>query len=160
LSLGISQDCNGTGIPDKCDIAVGASLDCNINGVPDECDLASGVSSDLNVNGIPDECGEFVLGPPLPGIVETVNSVVVYGATPGASVYFVYGTVAGNSPVTGCVTLGIVDLHLAGTVTARADGSATLTSYVPSSTSGVPLLIQAVQWRGCKVSNVVNYTFP
>jgi len=32
------------------------SNDCNGNGMPDECDIASGVSTDLNGNGVPDEC--------------------------------------------------------------------------------------------------------
>jgi hypothetical protein len=49
-------DCNGNGIPDRCDIATGASADCNANGMPDECDLESRTSPDCNENDIPDEC--------------------------------------------------------------------------------------------------------
>lgn len=30
--------------------------DCNGNGVPDRCDIAGGVSTDFNANGLPDEC--------------------------------------------------------------------------------------------------------
>jgi hypothetical protein len=35
---GSSEDCNGNGLSDGCDIAFGVSLDCNLNGVPDECE--------------------------------------------------------------------------------------------------------------------------
>ncbi|MBI5764277.1 MAG: immunoglobulin domain-containing protein [Planctomycetes bacterium] len=67
-----SQDCNGNGTPDSCDIASGFSQDCNQNsipdscelagndcdnnGVPDSCDLANGTSPDCNTNGILDAC--------------------------------------------------------------------------------------------------------
>ena len=33
-----------------------ATNDCNGNGAPDECDIADGTSQDVNGNGIPDEC--------------------------------------------------------------------------------------------------------
>ena len=36
-----TNDCNGNGIPDECDIASGISQDCNSNGIPDECDIAN-----------------------------------------------------------------------------------------------------------------------
>ena len=32
-----SEDCNGNGVPDSCDVAAGTSLDANGDGVPDEC---------------------------------------------------------------------------------------------------------------------------
>jgi hypothetical protein len=50
------HDCNGTGVPDDCDIAAGTSEDCNDNQTPDECDIASGYSPDNDENGVPDEC--------------------------------------------------------------------------------------------------------
>jgi hypothetical protein len=43
-----SQDCNGNGLPDECDIASGASADANGNNVPDECESLSG---DMNCDG-------------------------------------------------------------------------------------------------------------
>jgi parallel beta-helix repeat protein len=49
-------DCDGSGIPDECEIASGDSFDCNHNGVPDGCDISSGASPDSNADGIPDEC--------------------------------------------------------------------------------------------------------
>lgn len=66
-----SNDCNGNGIPDECDVAGGSSSDCNLDGrpdecesitdcnanaVPDACDIARGTSPDCQSNGIPDEC--------------------------------------------------------------------------------------------------------
>ena len=50
ISVGVSSDCNGNGVPDECE------PDCNGNGVADECDITSGTSQDCNGNGIPDEC--------------------------------------------------------------------------------------------------------
>ena len=64
-----SQDCNGNGIPDECDISSASSSDVNGNGIPDECepdcngnlvpddhDIAIGTSLDCNSNSVPDEC--------------------------------------------------------------------------------------------------------
>lgn len=51
---GTSEDCNGNGIPDECELE---SNDCNNNGIPDECDIANGTSPDVNpTDGVPDEC--------------------------------------------------------------------------------------------------------
>jgi hypothetical protein len=62
-------DCNGSGLPDECDIdcgppdgpcdlpTCGGSTDCNGNGIPDECDIEpGGGSEDCQPNGNPDEC--------------------------------------------------------------------------------------------------------
>ncbi|MCP4250742.1 MAG: hypothetical protein GY778_27205 [bacterium] len=64
-----SDDCNGDGRPDECEIAIGGPApggpffceadcdpDCNTNGVPDACDIAGGYSVDCDANLIPDEC--------------------------------------------------------------------------------------------------------
>ena len=47
---GSSNDCDGDGTPDFCE------LDCNENGIPDDCDIIDGTSWDDDNNGIPDEC--------------------------------------------------------------------------------------------------------
>jgi hypothetical protein len=49
-------DCNGNGIPDKCELALGWQRDCNHNGILDVCDIASGHSCDCQGDGVPDEC--------------------------------------------------------------------------------------------------------
>ncbi|MFN0137562.1 MAG: SUMF1/EgtB/PvdO family nonheme iron enzyme [Phycisphaerae bacterium] len=72
ISSGMSNDCNGDGIPDECE------SDCNGNGVPDDCDIANCPPGDLtcvdcNGDGVPDQCqtqqsmvlvpsGEFEMG--------------------------------------------------------------------------------------------------
>lgn len=52
----ISNDCNGNGVPDACDIAAGAA-DCDLDGVIDSC------QADCDSNGTPDTCelGQMVL---------------------------------------------------------------------------------------------------
>lgn len=69
ISVFVTGDCNGNGIPDVVDIADGTSLDCGGEGVPDECepdcngngvadscDIAAGTVEDCSGNGIPDSC--------------------------------------------------------------------------------------------------------
>jgi hypothetical protein len=51
-----SEDCDGNGEKDACDILDGVVGDCNANGVPDSCDVADGVLSDCDGNGAADLC--------------------------------------------------------------------------------------------------------
>jgi len=53
VASGHSDDCDGNGLPDECQIVGG---DCNDNGIPDLCDFASGVLTDNDANGVPDQC--------------------------------------------------------------------------------------------------------
>ncbi|MCZ6698916.1 MAG: hypothetical protein O7D94_08315, partial [Planctomycetota bacterium] len=46
-------DCNDNGTPDADDLAGGTSNDCDGDGVPDECQLTDG---DCNADGVPDRC--------------------------------------------------------------------------------------------------------
>jgi hypothetical protein len=43
-----TEDCNGNGVPDACDIALGNSADANGDGIPDEC----GCPGDFNGDGV------------------------------------------------------------------------------------------------------------
>ena len=70
IAGGVSQDCNGSMIPDECEID--ATTDCDGNAILDECEIlpdcdADGVSDcqaiaggaeDCDANGIPDSCDE------------------------------------------------------------------------------------------------------
>lgn len=70
IASGFSEDTNGNGTPDECEvdcnangtydrldlIPFGTSYDCNCNFIPDECDTGSGASLDCDGNGVPDEC--------------------------------------------------------------------------------------------------------
>jgi len=62
-------DCDANGVPDDCDILNDPGLDlngngeldaceddCNGNGIADFIDIGSGFSTDCNTNGVPDEC--------------------------------------------------------------------------------------------------------
>jgi hypothetical protein len=51
-----SLDCDGSGIPDECEIYAGAAGDCNANGFPDACEIERGEATDCDGNGIPDAC--------------------------------------------------------------------------------------------------------
>jgi FG-GAP repeat len=35
----VTQDCNGNGVADACDISNGTSADCNLDDIPDECEM-------------------------------------------------------------------------------------------------------------------------
>ncbi len=67
LPLAPSDDCDGDGVPDECQI-VDAPLecsDCNLNDVPDVAELATGQASDIDRNGLLDECEtapDYILG--------------------------------------------------------------------------------------------------
>lgn len=56
LGCAFSGDCDGSGVPDACEIQSGAVSDCNHNGIPDSCDVASDVLPDCNANGTADLC--------------------------------------------------------------------------------------------------------
>ena len=50
-------DCNGNGRPDDEDIAGGVSEDCNGSMIPDECEIDA--TTDCDGNAILDECEHF-----------------------------------------------------------------------------------------------------
>jgi formylglycine-generating enzyme required for sulfatase activity len=55
-TFSLSQDCNGNGVPDYCDIGQGVSADCDMNSIPDECDILAGRARDCDVDGRLDIC--------------------------------------------------------------------------------------------------------
>ncbi|HPD29454.1 MAG TPA: C10 family peptidase [Phycisphaerae bacterium] len=62
LAFLYANECNGNGVPEKCDIASGASTDCNENKWPDECEgdsdgdgVINGCDEDDDNDGIPDD---------------------------------------------------------------------------------------------------------
>lgn len=56
-------DCNGSGVPDLCEIDDGLLADCDDDGVPDSCALAAGTAVDCDLDGILDSC-EIAEGAP------------------------------------------------------------------------------------------------
>jgi hypothetical protein len=65
-----SDDCNGNGIADGCELGRRIAGDCNGNNRLDECDIADGISFDCDGNIFLDECtgliDMFVPAPPAP----------------------------------------------------------------------------------------------
>ncbi len=54
VSVAVTDDCDGNGITDTCDMAGGKSLDLNGNGILDSCDFTNNLLLDCNGNGIAD----------------------------------------------------------------------------------------------------------
>ncbi len=104
---------------------------------------------------------DLFLSNPVPGIAGVQNTALVSLATPGAQVYFTYGTQAGSTPVPGCVGLsvGIAAPKVAPPLIADSVGQAQLAQLVPSSVAGRSVLIQVVEPSSCSLSNLVTYTF-
>ena len=69
VSAGTSNDCDGDGVPDECEIDSGSgapggpffctqfcAADCDVSGIPDVCEIAAGSAPDCNSNGEIDAC--------------------------------------------------------------------------------------------------------
>ncbi|MBI3989404.1 MAG: hypothetical protein HY347_07280 [candidate division NC10 bacterium] len=104
----------------------------------------------------------LLLTGPTPGLVGTVNTLDVSGATPGATIYFVHGFQDGSTAVPGCpgATVDIKNPKLTGSDVADGSGQASLSGFVPNGASGKTVLLQAVEHASCTVSNLVEHTFP
>lgn len=91
------------------------------------------------------------------------NEFKAAGATNTATVRFYYGSATGQTAVSGCsnVYVGIANASILGTATAGANGAAILEDYsVPSGWAGQTRYLQAVDVSDCRVSNLIQYTFP
>jgi hypothetical protein len=120
--------------------------------------------------------GVFLLTRPVPYAVEAPdpgqagqeNTLRVTGACPGARTFFVAGIRRGNRAIPGCsgLSLGIeVDpanrsRHLLGAATGDCLGEAELVSRFPGQASGRTVFFQAVEASTCRVTDVVEFTFP
>jgi len=51
-----TDDCDGNGVVDLCEIAADPGLDCDGNGLLDGCELLAGTASDCDLNGLIDIC--------------------------------------------------------------------------------------------------------
>lgn len=115
--------------------------------------------------------GGYLLTPPTkqlplygpdPGIAGQNNKFTVYGATPGATVRFYYGTRVGTTEVPGCpgVNLGIRTAVFGAQVNANANGKATVTGFTSNGAHGRTIYYQATEQTTCRVSNRVGYLYP
>ena len=102
---------------------------------------------------------------PQPGNANAINGLRVTGCTPGARIHFYYSTQGGGTLVPGCnhtdgVTFQLDNPILIGSVTANANGIATLTRFVPGPARNLgDILIQAIEPGNCKISQLVVHQF-
>jgi len=79
------------------------------------------------------------------------------GAAPGGTVYFIYGTSAGSSPIPPLgVTAGVANPMLVGSAVADGTGAATFTGPVPAASEGAIVRLQALE--SLRTSPVVTTT--
>lgn len=138
-------DLDGDGVSD---LAVGASFDGD-GGAGRGAVWILFLKADLFLTG------------PTPGIAGVVNTLDVAGATPGATIHYVFGTAAGSTAVPGClgVAVSIGDPEVLGTQVADAGGNASISQTVPAGAAGKTVLLQVVEQSICRVSNLVIHTF-
>jgi hypothetical protein len=99
---------------------------------------------------------------PDPGLTGMDNTLYAANATPGERVWFIYGLADGSTGVPGCPG-AIVDIRnpvIIGFDEADLDGNASVTAWVPGAAGGRRVLFQAVEAANCRVSDLVEYTFP
>lgn len=100
VRYGSSDDCDGNGESDWCEIATQAAPDCNHNQVLDACDLRDGTAHDFDGNGVPDECD------PLSASSDTVSAgaggridfALRAGTGHAGRIYLVLGSFSGTTP--------------------------------------------------------------
>lgn len=118
----------------------------------------SGGSVAVRLDPVP---GSLGLSGPYPARAGQDNRLALRGATPGSTVVFGYGAMAGTTPIPGCPGLfadfsgGVV----AGTVTADASGIAVLDALAPASAAGKSAWFQAYEVGTCKLSNTTLRSF-
>ncbi len=103
----------------------------------------------------------LALQSPSPGNSNVVNDFVTTNATPGATVYFVYGLASAPTSVPGCpgLSLFIQSPTIAGTAVANGGGVATLSRFVSGAARNRTIFIQAVEQASCTPSTVVKAVF-
>lgn len=106
----------------------------------------------------------LTLAQPSPGKAGQRNTLTLTGATPGARIYFVYGTTGGGAVVPGCdlqeAAIQIDNAKVIGSAIANASGVATLSANVPlSARNAGDILIQAVDPQRCVQSQLVVEVF-
>jgi hypothetical protein len=138
--------------------------DCNDNGISDVTDIIDGTSVDADGNGVPDECAAgnaLILTGPQPGVTGQANAFTATQASPGGTVFFLRSFTAGQRTLPACgIDLGLGNPRLLGSATADATGVAVIERFIPIALSSRTVFFQAVQVSSCRLSNVIEYTFP
>lgn len=99
---------------------------------------------------------------PHPGLAGVSNKFKAAGATNGATVRFYYGSATGQTAVSGCsnVYVGIANASVLGEATATSNGAAIYEATVPGGWAGQTRYLQVVDLSDCRVSNLIEFTFP
>ncbi|TAH36368.1 MAG: hypothetical protein EYC70_11230 [Planctomycetota bacterium] len=102
----------------------------------------------------------ILLDPAVPGIAGQLNTVRIFGATAGERAFFAYGFSAGSTPVPGCLLLrvGIAQARLGGQEIVDSSGEASFATIVPAAAAGRTVLMQVVERRSCRLSNLLTQT--
>ena len=72
-----TDDCDGNGLLDMCELMQNPGLDCNHNGILDACDLAAHPEWDLDLNGVLDACDADCNQNGVPDVCELPNGCAV-----------------------------------------------------------------------------------
>ncbi len=99
---------------------------------------------------------------PHPGEAGVSNKFKAAGAANGATVRFYYGSATGQTAVSGCsnVYVDIASASVLGEATAGSNGAAIYQATVPWGWAGQTRYLQAVDLSDCRISNLIQFTFP
>jgi probable HAF family extracellular repeat protein len=119
---------------------------------------ASGGFRAYRLDPIPGALG--VSGPD-PGRAGQINEFRVRGATPGATVFLVYGLNSGSTPVPGCPGLSsdIGQAVLGATTSSNGIGHAIFSSFIPTRADNRTIHFQAIERSTCRTSNTIIHRF-
>ncbi len=103
------------------------------------------------------------LSAPSPGRAGTSNTITLTGATPGATVQFLYSRFGGGQRIPGCDlqqnALQLDSPTVIGTAVADSNGVASITRTVPPVAQNQTILFQAVVQGECAISQLVVHQF-
>ncbi len=140
-----------------------------LNLVYQGCDPIVGYSANLHghgrinvFNSLALASGDLWSRDPYPGEAGVSNKFKAAGASNGATVRFYYGSSTGQTAVSGCtnVYVGSNDAIVLGESTAGSNGAAIYEATVPGEWAGQTRYFQAVDLSDCRVSNLIEFSFP
>lgn len=91
-----------------------------------------------------------------PGISGGTSTVLASGATPGATVWMVWGLGTGTQTIPGCApaSVGIAAPNVYGAIIADAAGEGSFSVPIPAGLAGLGIYMQLVELSSCRASNL------